>query len=363
MPKQQDALHRLHPKPASSGRITSADVARLAGVSQSAVSRVFTDGASASAKTSAKVKQAAKALGYRPNRLARSLLTGRSYIVGLVVAYLDNYFYPEVLEKLSKSLQQQGYHVLIFMAAQTAENIDNVVEEILEYQVDAIVTASVALSSELADRCQSAGIPIVQFNRIQEQSHLSSVTTDNFQGGREIAYHLIAQGYQSFGYVAGWEGASTQRDREAGFRSGLAEQGYNISFRAVGNFRTEQANEAAYQLVRTKDRPRALFVANDAMALVVMDVLRHKAGLSVPDDIAVVGYDDTPPAAWPSYDLTSYSQPADVMVNNAIELLMHHIQNNETPPRQVVVSGELKIRSSSSNTGSKISGRIKNARI
>jgi DNA-binding LacI/PurR family transcriptional regulator len=117
-----------------SGRVTSADVARLAGVSQSAVSRVFTDGASASAKTSAKVKEAAETLGYRPNRLARSLLTGKSYMVGLVVAYLDNYFYPEVLEKLSKALQQQGYHVLMFMAEQTANNIDEVVEEILEYQ-------------------------------------------------------------------------------------------------------------------------------------------------------------------------------------------------------------------------------------
>ena len=148
------------------GRVTSADVARLAGVSQSAVSRVFTDGASASAKTAAKVRQAAEMLGYRPNRLARSLLTGKSFIVGLVVAYLDNYFYPDVLEKLSKALQQKGYHVLIFMADQTAENVDNVVEEILEYQVDAIVTASVALSSELADRCQSAGIHVVQFNRV-----------------------------------------------------------------------------------------------------------------------------------------------------------------------------------------------------
>lgn len=357
MPKQQETPHRLHTKPTSSGRITSYDVARLAGVSQSAVSRVFTDGASASAKTSAKVKQAAKTLGYRPNRLARSLLTGRSYIVGLVVAYLDNYFYPDVLEKLSKSLQQQGYHLLIFMAAQTADNIDNVVEEILEYQVDAIVTASVALSSELADKCQSAGIPIVQFNRIQEQSHLSSVTTDNFQGGREVAHHLITQGYHSFGYIAGWEGASTQRDREAGFRSGLAEYGFDVSFRAVGNFRTEQAHEAALQLVNSKNRPRALFVANDAMALIIMDVLRHKAGLAVPDDIAVVGYDDTSPAAWPSYELTSYSQPADVMVDKAIELLMYHIQNDQTPSRQVFVPGELKIRNSSNMLASKISER------
>ena len=265
----------LPKRQAASGRITSSDVARLAGVSQSAVSRVFTDGASASAKTSAKVRDAAEQLGYRPNRLARSLLTGKSYMVGLVVAYLDNYFYPEVLEKLSKALQQQGYHVLIFMAAQTADNIDDVIEEILEYQVDAIVTASVALSSELADRCQSAGIPIVQFNRVQEQSRFSSVTTDNYKGGTEVACHLIAQGYTSFGYIAGWEGASTQRDREAGFRAGLADHGFDLGFRAVGNFRTEQAYQAAQMLLSANDRPEAVFVANDAMALVVMDVVRH----------------------------------------------------------------------------------------
>lgn len=334
-------------KPATQGRITSADVARLAGVSQSAVSRVFTDGASASAKTSAKVREAAEILGYRPNRLARSLLTGKSYMVGLVVAYLDNYFYPEVLEKLSKALQQQGYHVLIFMAEQTAKNIDGVVEEIMEYQVDAIVTASVALSSELADKCYLAGIPIVQFNRVQEHSTFSSVTTDNFRGGEEVAHHLIEQGCKSFGYIAGWEGASTQRDREAGFCSALASSGFGLSFRAVGNFRDEQAYAAAQKLVAEAQQPEALFIANDAMALVVMDVLRHEAGLRVPDDIAIAGYDDTPPAGWPSYDLTSFSQPADDMVKNTVRLLMHHLEGQDGEPQQLVISGELKIRSSS----------------
>lgn len=344
-------LPSLSEKRAVSGRTTSADVARLAGVSQSAVSRVFTDGASASAKTSAKVKEAAETLGYRPNRLARSLLTGKSYIVGLVVAYLDNYFYPEVLEKLSKALQQQGYHVLVFMAEQTANNIDEVVEEILEYQVDAIVTASVALSSELADRCQSAGIPIVQFNRIQEQSRFSSVTTDNYSGGKEVGLHLIEQGCRCFGYIAGWEGASTQRDREAGFLSALQEAGHDISFRARGDFRTEQAYQAAVTLLETNNRPEAVFVANDAMALVVMDVLRHQGGLSIPDDIGIVGYDDIDPAGWLSYQLTTYRQPADEMVRQTVQLLMSHIEQDEQRPNQIMVSGALKVRNTTSQRG------------
>ena len=131
-------------------KITSAEVAERAGVSQSAVSRVFTPGASASRKTAEKVRKAAMELGYRPNALARAMVSGKSRIIGLVVAYLENQFYPDVLEKLSNALQAEGYHVLIFMASQTAGNIEGVVDEILDYQVDGIIAASVAMTSELS---------------------------------------------------------------------------------------------------------------------------------------------------------------------------------------------------------------------
>ena len=127
-------------------KVTSAEVAALAGVSQSAVSRVFTPGASASAKTALKVRQAAVKLGYRPNSIARAMVSGKSRIIGLVVAYLENQFYPEALEKLSAMLQDRGYHVLIFMANTATDNLDEILDEILDYQVDGIVAASVALS-------------------------------------------------------------------------------------------------------------------------------------------------------------------------------------------------------------------------
>lgn len=335
---------------ASQTKITSMDVAKLAGVSQSAVSRVFTKGASASAKTAEKVQNAAKELGYRPNRIARSLLTGRSYMIGLVVAYLDNYFYPEVLERLSHSLQKEGYHVLIFMAAQTARNVDKVVEEILEYQIDAIVTASVALSSELTTKCENAGIPVLQFNRIQHHSSFASVTTDNYLGGSLIAKHLIDQGYRSFGYIAGWEGASTQRDREAGFRQTLNDYGFDITARAVGNFRTEQSREAALSIVNQSAIPEAVFVANDAMALVVMDVFRFELGLTIPDDIGIVGYDDVPPSRLASYDLTTVSQPAEQMVQQTVLLIMQYMQGKPIQQNEIKLPGQLIIRSSSQKT-------------
>ena len=177
----------------STRKVTSQDVARRAGVSQSAVSRVFTPGASFSEKTAAKVREAADELGYRPNVLARSLITGRSRIIGLVVAYLENYFYPDALERLSNALQAEGYHVLVFFARQTAGDIEDILQEILDYQVDGIVVASVALSSQLATRCREAGIPAVLFNRSQDGPQLPTVTSDNYSGGREIARFLAPE--------------------------------------------------------------------------------------------------------------------------------------------------------------------------
>ena len=119
-------------------KITSLDVARRAGVSQSAVSRVFTPGGSASKRTVEKVRQAAQEMGYRPNVLARAMITGKSRIIGLVVAYLDNQFYPLAVERLSVALQKQGYHVLVFMAPTSNSDVEQVVQEILDSKLTAL---------------------------------------------------------------------------------------------------------------------------------------------------------------------------------------------------------------------------------
>ncbi|WP_353534010.1 LacI family DNA-binding transcriptional regulator [Cognatishimia sp. WU-CL00825] len=330
-------------------KVTSLQVAQRAGVSQSAVSRVFTPGASVSKKTAAKVRDAAKDLGYRPNVLARAMVKGKSRIIGLVVAYLENFFYPETLEKLSNALQEQGYHVLVFMTKQTAQNVDGVMEEILDYQVDGIVMASVAMSSDIAMRCQQAGVPIVLFNRSQDIDGITSVTSDNYAGGRKIAEFLLAGGHERIAYIAGWEGASTQRDREAGFRMALQEAGRDIFSRAVGEFNSDKARDAARRMfdVAPDQRPDAVFVANDHMAFAVMDVIRHDLGLRVPEDVSLVGYDDVPPAAWRGYDLTTMRQRANTMVEETVDVLMEHIQSPETAcPRRVAIDGPLVVRSS-----------------
>lgn len=330
-------------------KVTSLQVAERAGVSQSAVSRVFTPGASVSKKTVEKVRKAAEELGYRPNVLARAMVSGKSRIIGLVVAYLDNYFYPEALEILSNALQEKGYHVLVFMASQTAGNIDTVVEEILDYQVDGIVTASVAMSSDLSRKCLQAGVPVVHFNRFEDDHGVSSVASDNFAGGRELARFLVAGGHKKIAYIAGWEGASTQRDREAGFRKGLSELGHDLFARGLGNFDVDHARAATNAMfnVDPKNRPDAVFVANDHMAFAVMDELRYGLGLSIPEDVSVVGFDDVPPAAWRAYNLTTMRQRANLMVAETVEALLAQIENpQDTAPRQVAIPAPLIVRES-----------------
>lgn len=327
-------------------KVTSAEVAARAGVSQSAVSRVFTPGASASQKTIEKVRKAADELGYRPNSLARAMVSGKSRIIGLVVSYLENHFYPEALEKLSKLLQERGYHVLIFMASQNEDEIDQVVDEILDYQVDGIITASVAMSSELTERCRRARVPMVLFNRSQDGPGLSSVASNNVAGGRKVADFLIAGGHEKIGYIAGWSEASTQRDRETGFLAGLAKAGLELHSRDEGNFRLEDAADAARRMFSRADRPDAVFVANDHMAFAVMDVLRFELGLRVPEDVSVVGYDDVPIAAWPAYNLTTVRQPANRMVAETVDLLLAEIDGERRGARKIEIDGPLILRGS-----------------
>ena len=328
------------------GLITSQDVAKKAGVSQSAVSRVFSPGASASAEMTKKVTEAANELGYRPNVLARSLITGKSKIIGVVVAYLENQFYPEALEKLSLALQEKGYHVLVFMATMTDDNVDQLLDELLDYQVEGIVMASASMSSDLAGRCHKNGVPVVLFNRRQDDNTLSAITSNNVAGGRKVAQFLVAGNHQRIGHIAGWEGASTQRDRERGFMDELAQLGVTLFDREVGNYHFESAQAAARAMFSKSTVPDAVFVGNDHMAMAVMECIRHEFGLRVPEDVSIVGYDDVELASWPSFALTTIRQPSNKMVSETVNTLMNYIHGDITQARRVEIDGPLIIRNS-----------------
>ena len=322
---------------------TSTDVAKLANVSQSAVSRTFTPGASVSKKTRERVMEAASELGYRPNALARSLISGRSRIIGLVIAYLENHFYSIFIEKLSRLLQSRGYHVMLFMT-ETGQQ-DEVVQEILQYQVDGVVLASVTLSSHIAQECAALGVPVVLFNRYIPDSQTSSVVSDNKTGGRLLAELLISEGHQKIAFIAGQENSSTNVEREQGFTEGLATAGLALSNRAVGNYNFEDAAMAAREML-TESIPDAIFVANDHMAFAVMDVIRGEFGLRIPEDISVVGYDDVPEAGWPSYNLTTVEQPIEKMIIATVDILLKQMEHKQVSPIQKVTEAGLVLRGS-----------------
>ncbi len=326
-------------------KITSLDVARRAGVSQSAVSRVFS-GASASADTVAKVRKAAEQLGYRPNPFARAMITGKSRIIGLVVAYLDNQFYPLALEQLSKALQDKGYHILVFIASNAPDSISKIVQELMDYHVDGIITASVGMTNDLTRRCTDAGIPVVMFNRGQDGSGISSVTSDNVTGGRRAAEFLLAGGHTRIAHIAGWEGSSTGRDRQRGFIEGLAAAGHTPLAIIDGMYNRDTAAQAARDLMTRPDRPDAIFVGNDHMAFAVMDALRFELGLSVPGDVSIVGYDDVPLSAWPAYDLTTIRQPLNRMVEATVDTLLAQIDDATRPSQKIEIDGPLILRGS-----------------
>ncbi|MBE9606995.1 LacI family DNA-binding transcriptional regulator [Acetobacteraceae bacterium H6797] len=324
---------------------TSHDVARLAGVSQSAVSRSFTDGASVSAETRRKVIEAAQTLGYRPNLVARSLITRRSRIIGVAVAYLENQFYPRMLEALSIAFGQAGYRVLLFSASQN-ENSDPVLEEVLRYRVDAVVLLSAMHSSRFDEECQQAGIPVVLLNRTTRSSSASSVAGDNVEGARTIAAFLAAGGHERYAFMAGLENASTTQEREAGFNSFLAKAGLPSPRRAVGHYDFDAAAEATRQLLGGTERPDALFCANDHMALAAINVARGELGLDVGREISIIGFDDAGPAPWPLFSLTTYVQPIDAMVDEVVAITLEKLAKPAGPPLRKIVPGALAVRRS-----------------
>ncbi|MFM7332736.1 MAG: LacI family DNA-binding transcriptional regulator [Brachymonas sp.] len=329
---------------------TSVDVAKLAGVSQSAVSRTYTPGASVAQATRSKVMEAARKLGYHPNAIARTLITRKSRMIAVVASYLDNQFYPVVVEKLSKRLQQDGYHSLLFIA-QANQPTDELLMQLMQYHVDGIVLLSVALSSGLANDCAEAGIPVVLFNRVaQDVETVSTVACDNFAGGRLAARTLINAGHHRIGYIAGLEDSSTNRDRESGFHTEIASRGLRVFARTVGNYSFEGAQLAARQMFGVAEKPSAVFVANDHMAIAVMDVLRNEFKLRVPQDVAVIGFDNVPQAAWGGYQLSSIEQDAAAMIEATARVMLDQINSETICAQHINLPVRLIERASSAST-------------
>ncbi len=299
---------------------SSIDVAKAAGVSQSAVSRAFTPGAKIAEATRAKVMAAAEALGYRPNLLPKILQTNRSGIVAVVVGGFYNPYFAMTLEAFSKALTAAGRQMLL-VRVDSDRILDGVVDQLAGYRVDAVVSALALTSQEAADQLSKLRIPIVTLNSDLAGDWIRSVSSDNFAAGEAAARLLHARGGTRFGFVAGPADSPAQVAREAGFAHGLASLGLPPAVRAGGGYDYASGAQAARVLFGGAQRPDALFCANDLAAFGAIDVLREAFGLKVPDDVLLVGYDNLDMAAWAPYRLTSFDQDIEALVATAMELM------------------------------------------
>jgi DNA-binding LacI/PurR family transcriptional regulator len=319
-------------------RSTSYDVARAAGVSQSAVSRCFAPGGSISPKTRERILSAASALGYRPNALAQGLISGRSNLVAILISNLTNLYYPEVLSELTTRLTQRDIRVLLF-ALNAESDVDETLDQVFRHSVDGVICAA-RLSDAQIRTFEANRVPIVLYNRTGGQAAASSISCDSVAGERELVGRLLAAGHRRFGLIAGPEDSSVGEERRRAVIECLAEAGLG-EFPAVrGDFSYESGAQGLRELLARRPDLEAVVCVSDLMAIGVIDAARESFGLKVPETLSVVGFDGSGPATWASYRVTSIRQPVSRMTEAAIAMLMERMEDPAIPAERRLFTGE-----------------------
>ncbi len=312
-------------------RATAVDVARLAGVSQSAVSRCFTEGSSVSAEMRARVQEAARRLSYRPNAIARSLTTRRTNLVGVVMGDLDGPFQPYLFETLTRGLAMRGKQPLL-VRGDPADALDGTAMAALDYQVDAVMVTAGSVSPRTIRGLMALGAPLLLYGRAVEADRVDSICCDNPLGARLVARALVAAGHRRIAYLGGRPTAFSEQERGTAFRAELAELGMPLVAVGEGDYGYDSGYRESLRLLAGPDRPDALFCGNDAMAFGALDAARTALGLRVPEELSIVGFDDVPMAAWPSFALTTVRNPVDDIVAVFLDMLERRLADPGAPP-------------------------------
>ena len=310
--------------------ITLKDVAARAGVSHAAASRSFTPGASVSAKTRAKVEQAAAALGYSPNMLARSLTTRKTQLVGLVSNNFQNPVFLQIFDLFTRALQEQGLRPLLVNLSDETDP-ERCLQMLRQYSVDGVIVASSHLPQGFARAFQQAGIAVVHaFGRAAAVPDVSVAAIDNVAAGRMAAQALIARGYARIGFLGGPEQASTTQDRMAGFLAEAKRCGAHasVSFAAAYSF---EAGRAEMARLLAQSPCEAYFLGDDVLALGAL-AAAQAAAVRVPQDLGILGLNDMAMAAWANVNLSTIHQPFEAIVRGAVDLLIARFANPEAAP-------------------------------
>lgn len=320
---------RQTPRPR--GPVTASDVAQLAGVSRSAVSRTFTEGASVAPETRKRVMAAARELGYRVNFLARSLKDQRSRLVALVVSDMDHSLRADLIDSLSRALIAADYRPFLLPTTR-GEETRRVIDMMLHYNVSGAIVTSDASPQEIVEECARHDVPLVLVNKALMGGHVANVTQDTEAAGRLAAEALAEAGCTRVALARQRRPSYTIDRRCAAFEAHLARLGLTLVTTVSGaaqNYAGGQ--EAAAEFLARAPGVDGIHAANDFLALGLMDGLR-RGGLRIPEDLALVGCDDIAEAAWDAYDLTTIHQSVPALTRAALAALLSAIADRNARP-------------------------------
>lgn len=325
--------------------VSAQQVAELAGVSRSAVSRTFTEGASVAPATREKVLAAAKALGYHVNDLARGVLNNQSRLVGIVATKPELGFRAHLTAALAKALIRRGSIPILINTGQTEAELLAAQKMLIGHRAEATIVLSGSPPAAFFEEAQRNGQPLVMIGR--SETDADHVRAGNAEASTQAAEAFSKAGRKYLAVATSSSGTPAIREREVAFVTTAQAAGCRTTVAEGGqesDYTTGLA--AARKLFAVQDHPDAVFCTNDLIAFGVIDHLRKERGLRVPDDVAVIGFDDVPEAAWLSFRLTTFRQDPIVMADRAVELLQRRIDNPDEPPLQERVIPELVVRES-----------------
>ncbi|MEQ1408426.1 LacI family DNA-binding transcriptional regulator [Neorhizobium sp. Rsf11] len=324
--------------------VSAEQVARLAGVSRSAVSRTFTPGASVAPATREKVLRAADELGYHVNDLARGVLANQSRLVGIVATKPELGFRAHLTAALAKALIRRGSIPILINTGQAEEELLAAQKMLIGHRAEATIILSGSPPASFFELAQRNGQPLVVIGRSEPDA--DHVRAGNSEASRNAATAFFAAGRRRLAVIGSGSGTPSIMERESAFLSAARALGAEVTVARGPDSDYDSGIVAARELFLSDEKPDAVFCANDQIAFGLMDFVRTELGLRVPDDVAVIGFDDVPEAAWLSYGLTTFRQDPATMATRAVELLERRLENPDAAPGYERVIPELVIRKS-----------------